>query len=96
MSTPNSTNLTAEEFTQSLIQFINQELSSLHPKLSLPEPIHSITPLFENGLIDSLGIIYLVGFVEKALNQDLSLQDINMKNFRTVAQISQLYASKKK
>jgi acyl carrier protein len=42
------------------------------------------TPLFESKLIDSINILYLIGYVEKALGRRLTNDEIVMSNFRTV------------
>jgi acyl carrier protein len=45
------------------------------------------TPLFEKRLIDSINILYLIGYVEKALGRRLRDDELVMSNFRTVETI---------
>jgi acyl carrier protein len=49
------------------------------------------TPLFERRLIDSINILYLIGYVEKALGRRLTDDEIVMSNFRTVRVISDAF-----
>jgi acyl carrier protein len=82
---------TRDEFVEALLDYINAELPIVHPKAAGHEPFERSTLLFEEGGIDSLSIIHLVSFLEAAIGTTLSLQDINMKNFRTVEHIADLY-----
>ena len=87
---------TREEFAEALLDYINTELPIVHPKAAGHEPFERSTPLFEVGGIDSLSIVHIVSFLEAAIGSTLSLQDINMKNFRTVDQIADLFWLRKK
>jgi acyl carrier protein len=49
------------------------------------------TPLFESKLIDSMNILYLIGYVEKVLGRRLRDDEIVMSNFRTVQVISNTF-----
>ena len=82
---------TREEFAEALLDYINTELPIVHPKAAGHEPFERSTPLFEDGGIDSLSIIHIVSFLEAAIGGTLSLQDISMKNFRTVDEIADLF-----
>ena len=82
---------TREEFAEALLDYINTQLPIVHPKAAGHEPFERSTPLFEVGGIDSLSIIHIVSFLEAAIGSTLSLQDINMKNFRTVEEIADLF-----
>ena len=82
---------TREEFAEALLDYINTQLPIVHPKAAGHEPFERSTPLFEVGGIDSLSIIHIVSFLEAAIGSTLSLQDINMKNFRTVDEIADLF-----
>lgn len=42
------------------------------------------TPLFASKLIDSINILYLIGYVEKRLGRRLNDKELVMSNFRTV------------
>ena len=86
---------TREEFAEALLDYINTELPIVHPKAAGHEPFERSTPLFEVGGIDSLSIIHIVSFLEAAIGSTLSLQDISMKNFRTVDEIADSFGSQK-
>ena len=49
------------------------------------------TPLFERKLIDSINILYLIGYVEKALGRRLTDDEIVMSNFRSVRVIAHTF-----
>jgi acyl carrier protein len=49
------------------------------------------TPLFERKLIDSINILYLIGYVEKALGRRLTDDEIVMSNFRSVRVIANTF-----
>lgn len=49
------------------------------------------TPLFESRLVDSMNILYLIGYVEKALGRRLTDDEIVMSNFRTVRVIANTF-----
>ena len=49
------------------------------------------TPLFERKLIDSINILYLIGYVEKALGRRLTDDEIVMSKFRSVRVIAETF-----
>ncbi|MDQ6885130.1 MAG: acyl carrier protein [Candidatus Dormibacteraeota bacterium] len=49
------------------------------------------TSLFERRLIDSINILYLIGYVEKALGRRLTDDEIVMSNFRSVRVIAETF-----
>ena len=46
-------------------------------------------PLLEEGVVDSMGILEIVGFLENELNIVLSDEDILADNFESIGQIAQ-------
>ena len=54
-------------------------------------PVDADTPLFESKLIDSINILYLIGYVEKGLGRRLTDDEIVMSNFRTVRVIAETF-----
>jgi acyl carrier protein len=48
----------------------------------------SATPLLDSGLLDSLGILEVVGFVEQKFGILLSDEDLVPENFQTVGHLS--------
>jgi hypothetical protein len=59
-----SSSLTREDFSRALIDFIRGPLLRRHTRLSHPIELDQTTPLFETGIVDSLGILELLAFVE--------------------------------
>ncbi len=48
------------------------------------------TRLIQDGIVDSVGILQLVGFVEKTFDISLRPDDLVLKNFETIAAIRAL------
>ena len=53
--------------------------------------IDADTPLFERKLIDSINILYLIGYVEKSVGRRLTDDEIVMSNFRSVRVITSTF-----
>lgn len=51
-------------------------------------------PLIESGIIDSLGMMKLIGFLEEKLSVELSDDELVPQNFSTVEAISSLVEQK--
>lgn len=54
------------------------------------------TKLFEEGFIDSMNILDLIGFVEKKIGKKLNSEEIIMKNFKSVSTIINAFLNEKK
>lgn len=48
------------------------------------------TDLFDIGLLDSLGIIMLLTYLNESLNINISLEDLKIENFKTISSIIDL------
>ena len=57
------------------------------------ESIKDDTPLIENGIIDSLGVMKLVAYLEEEFGIRISPDDLIPENFETVALIAKLVKS---
>jgi acyl carrier protein len=44
-------------------------------------------PLFESGIIDSLGLIKLLAFIEETFNVSLNMSEIDIEDFNTLDDI---------
>lgn len=55
--------------------------------------IDASTPLFEEGLINSINILALIGYVEERLGRRLDDDEITMPHFRTVQTITDAFLS---
>lgn len=74
-----------------IMTFITEELSQQRP----PEQLTATTQLLENEVIDSMGIIQIVGFIEDEYGIVLDDDDLSVDNFATVAAISALIEEKR-
>jgi acyl carrier protein len=53
-------------------------------------------PLFESGLIDSLGFIKLLEFIEKKFNISIAMSEVTMDKFETIDGIEKFIEEKLK
>lgn len=60
----------------------------------LDDPLTADENLLESGLIDSLGIMKLVAFLEDEFNVSIPPEDLTIENFMTIGHMS-AYLSKK-
>ena len=60
----------------------------------LDDPLTADENLLESGLIDSLGIMKLVAFLEDEFNVSIPPEDLIIENFMTIGHMS-AYLSKK-
>jgi acyl carrier protein len=80
-----------QQFMADLVRFINEVLPEVHHGLSARPHVDEHTPLFESGLIDSLAILHLMAFVERATGEPIPPRMVVMKHFRTVAAIGEAF-----
>lgn len=73
-------------FEQALLGFINGPL--LERQDDARVCVSKRTPLFSGGLIDSLAILDLLVFIEKATGRPIPLSRVDMRYFATVRAIS--------
>jgi acyl carrier protein len=71
---------------QALIDFIQKQFLYDRTGVQLSPDTH----LVEDGIVDSVGILQLVGFIEKTFDISLRPDDLILKNFETVAAIRAL------
>jgi acyl carrier protein len=53
------------------------------------------TPLAEEGVVDSMGVMELLGFVESAFGVTPEMDDLTVENFGTVNDIKNFVLSKR-
>ena len=91
MSVPAVRPASQEAFAQALLGFINQQLPKLHPKVK-PNPGAAMdTQLFTSGLMDSMSILHLITFIERATGKEIPPGKIVMKHFESVAAIAESF-----
>ena len=69
-----------------ILEFINHELLG-----DSSGTIELDTPLFNDGLIDSLKILQLIAFIEVTTGRTIPDREVVMENFRTVRTIDQRF-----
>lgn len=74
------------EFNSKIKEFIMIEVN---PDLHL-DAIDDDEPLIDSGIIDSLGVLKILAYLDEAFGIDLSAGDIKPQNFRTVRAICDL------
>ncbi|MBC8769909.1 acyl carrier protein [Arenibacter sp. BSSL-BM3] len=67
---------------ESIIEFIKNEISNKRL-----ETINGDDMLFDLGILDSLGIMRLIGFIEDRSQIKVPFQDLTIENFSTVDRI---------
>jgi acyl carrier protein len=82
---------TREAFAAALIAFIEGPLLARHGAARPSMRIDISTPLFETGIIDSLGIIDLLAFVETATGRPIPMRKVDMRFFGTVERITRAF-----
>lgn len=80
-----------EVFSRALIDFIRGPLFRRHARLAAPIELDRATPLFETGIVDSLGIIDLLAFVEDAIGERIPLRKVDMQYFGSVERIANTF-----
>ena len=87
-----SSNPDPETFRQTLLQFVNHVLPSLQSKRQTDwQPVDFTTPLFENGLLDSLSILHLIATVEELIQQPVPDSLVSMKHFQSIETLTQTF-----
>ena len=73
---------------QDLIKFIRENLISD----GQPADIAEDEPLIDRGVIDSMGMLQLMMFIEERTGVRISDDEVTVDNFQTVARIAQMVA----
>lgn len=79
---------TRAAFASALCEFINRDLPALHSKVRANPGVTADTPLFAQGLIDSMAILHLIAFIEDATGTRIPTEKVVMKYFQTVTAIA--------
>ncbi len=76
------------ETSSTILEFLNHELLG-----DSAGTIELDTPLFNDGLIDSLKILQLIAFIEVKTGRTIPDREVVMENFRTVRTIAQRFSN---
>ncbi len=69
----------AQQLTQQLIDFIATDVAT-HDA----DPIEAETDLLLTGLVDSLGVVRIVGWMEDTLGFSIDPTDVTLEHFQTI------------
>lgn len=72
-----------------LTEFVEKELAKGRKAHILPDD-----DLLSEGIIDSLGILQLVGFIEEKFNFQIPDEDVVLENFISISALNQFLQSK--
>ncbi len=70
-------------FTDALLRFVREDLLE-----GRDVPIDPDTYLFEDGVVDSLGILTLIAFVERHSGRTIPDSEVVMEHFRSIRTIA--------
>jgi acyl carrier protein len=70
-------------------------MTEVNPELGLTQ-IDDSEPLIESGIVDSLGVLKIMSFLDETYGVDLSSEEIKLENFRDVRTICDLVAKQVK
>ena len=75
---------------------IEQKIKDYILREFLPDELllDSDFPLIQQGIVDSLGILQLVSFIEEEFNIKIAPEDVVLKNFAMVNEIKKLVMAK--
>jgi len=75
---------------------IEQKIKDYILREFLPDELllDSDLPLIQQGIVDSLGILQLVSFIEEEFNIKIAPEDVVLKNFAMVNEIKKLVMAK--
>jgi acyl carrier protein len=79
-----------ESIEQTIKDYITKQFMFDKPEVALANDL----PLFEQGVIDSLGIFLLVAFLEHQFAIKVEPEDVILENFSTINRIKHLVASR--
>ena len=78
-------------FTDALLRFVREEM--LAGRSAGDVAIDADTYLFEDGVVDSLGILTLIAFVEQQCGRPIPDSEIVMEHFRSIRAIARHFQS---
>lgn len=69
-------------------------MTEVNPDLNLSQ-LDDDEPLIESGIIDSLGVLKILAFMDEAFEVDLASDQIKLENFKNVSSICALVEKQK-
>lgn len=77
---------TADPYTDKIKEFI---MTEVNPELNLQQ-LDDDEPLIDSGIVDSLGVLRILAFLDESFGIDLAGDEIKLEQFRSVRSIRQL------
>jgi acyl carrier protein len=78
-----------ERFVRDLVLWLNQRFAPPGVRIAAD------TPLFAHGLIDSIAILKLIAWTERALDVRIPDEQIRMDNFHSAARMADVFAARR-
>jgi acyl carrier protein len=78
-----------EELRATIRTYLTDEFGA-----DLDAPVTDTTPLIEREIMDSTGILMVIGFLEDEFDIYIDADDVSVDHFRTVTSIAALVAEK--
>ena len=82
----------SETLSRLLVDFITTLVRARSKAPALSVAIEPTTPLFSTGLIDSLGILELLAFVEETTGRPIPIGSVDLRHFGTVERICRKFS----
>jgi acyl carrier protein len=77
----------SEQIKQYILTDIAADLNIMH--------LEDDEPLIESGVIDSLGVLKILAFLEESMGLDLSSDQVKMENFKSIQTIREMVERQK-
>jgi acyl carrier protein len=77
--------MTRDEFKISMVTWLTERLAPTEVVIAAD------TPLFAHGLMDSIRVLELIAYTERAIGSIIPDSRIRMDNFRTVGRIAKVF-----
>ena len=72
---------TTKNIKEALQQYISEELLNSQMQVNVDDD------LLVDGMVDSMGMMWLIAFIEESFEISVPLEDVTIENFRTIATI---------
>jgi acyl carrier protein len=79
-------------FAEQMLEFINRTLPQLDRRERQWPRVHADTPLFADGLLDSLSILHLISRIEELTGTSVPDHLVVMRNFHSVDAMTATFA----
>jgi acyl carrier protein len=80
------------------MEILNQLTDFILSELGEDREVESIAPdddLIKGGIVDSMGVLQVVNFIEQTYGIQVADEDITVENFRTIQAIARLIGQKR-